>query len=389
MTGPESLATRLVSIVACLGALTAVGHAEAPGAPPGDSPPVPAASPDQAQAYDRAFHALLDGDVAGAAATFDDLAAHAQDPGLAARARELGRLSHEMLARGLRLVAGGAATKNELESEDQVDGRTSFIVWSTMYSLYGGIVVIDDANISDVRAGILTVTATTAAGLFGSYFATKDQTMTGAMADSYSLGMIEGFANAGLLVHPVGLTGSSERVQTTLLVSGAAGAGIGLAWGSGGKPTRGQVAFAGTLSLLGFASTGLGLGLLHSNGMSEDTVLWTMAGGLDGGLAAGIGFGSDVDWSVSRGRLIQLGTLLGALTGAAGGFLIIGGNSSSSDSGRLISGTTLAGLWGGFALAAHLTRDMLKDRRYQTAPSTQLAPMPVPGGGGVSVVGAF
>ena len=229
---------------------------------PSTNPPAPPSVDAAAKAdYDDAFAAMIAGDFARAAIGFDGVAARTQDHDLAAAARELGRLAHELSARQLSFNAPAPLTApGPIEEKDE--GRTSFIVWTTMYGAYAGVVLIDDANIDDFRAGILTVTGTTAIGLFGSLYTTRGRTMTGAMSDAYSLGMIEGFVNAGLLASPAGLD-SSESVQTTLLLSGAAGGGAGLLFGSELSPTRGQIAFASTMSLLGFASTGLSIGLIR------------------------------------------------------------------------------------------------------------------------------
>jgi len=365
-----------------------------PGAPiePEPVPPVgttPNSPANDNAIYDQAFQQIVAGDLVNGARALDDLAARTPDPQLAARARELARLAHELIARRIRFVVDNTPSSAELETDDKVDGQTSFIVWSTMYALYGGITLVVDADIKDARAGILTVTGATAAGLFGSYFATQGRTMTGAMADAYSLGMLEGVANAALLVHPIGLDHTGKQVVTSLLVAGAFGAGVGLGYGTEVDPTRGQIAFAGTLSLLGFASAGLGLAITQPD-FKDNTFLLTMTGGLDGGLAAGLWFGRDIDWSVSRGRIVQLGVLLGALTGAAAGYLVIGGGTHNSDDERIVAATTLAGLWGGFGVAVKLTGDMRRDRRYMLArSSTQLAPMPLRDGAGLAFVGSF
>ncbi|HEV7556814.1 MAG TPA: hypothetical protein VGO00_15215, partial [Kofleriaceae bacterium] len=202
-------------------------------AQPGEPPPVEPAPPvqvDPAQRdYDAAFDVLVAGDLGTAASRLDDVAARATDPELANRARELARLARTLISKRVRFAIGPEAVGDkrtdtdaaDAEKDDKVDGRTSFIVWTTMYGLYAGVVLIDDANIDDFRGGILAITATTAIGLFGSYLGTDGRTMTGSMADSYTLGMIEGFANGGLLAHPVGLASTSEQVQTTLLLSGA------------------------------------------------------------------------------------------------------------------------------------------------------------------------
>jgi hypothetical protein len=376
-------------------------------AQPGQPPPAPGPTTDPAQAvpapvpapappgptqkdYDAAFDVLVSGDLATGAARLDDIAAHAQDPALAARAGELARFAHALIEHRVVFSKQGDATgaTPETEADDRVEGRTSFIVWTTLYSLYGGIVIVDDADINDTRGAVLTVTATTAAGFLGSYFATKDRTMTGSMADAYSLGMIEGVVNAALLVEPLGVTKSgSGSVQTSVLASGAVGAVAGLGYGYSMKPTRGQVAFAGTMSALGTATAGLGIGAANPH-YDSDHWLVAIAAGTDLGLVGGFGIGRNLDWSVSRGRIVQLGVLLGGLAGLATGALIIG-NDSGSSNGQIVCATTLGGVWAGFAATIKLTSGMRPDRQYATAPTTQLLPMPTRGGGGLALTGAF
>src|SRR5262249_13381860 len=292
-----------------------------PGQPP--PPPAPGPTTDPAQAvpaplpapeaaaptqkdYDAAFDLLVSGDLTPGAARLDDIAAHAQDPALAARAGELARFAHALIEH--RVVFStkrdGTGATPETEADDRVEGRTTFIVWTTLYSLYGGIVIVDDANINDTRGAVLTVTATTAAGFLGSYFGTANRTMTGSLADSYTLRMLECGVNAALRVKPLGLTGTSEKVQNTVLATGAAGAIAGLGYGYTVKPTRGQVAFAATLSVLGTATTGLGIGALNPH-YDSDHWLVAIAAGTDLGLVGGVGFRRKLDRSVSRGRIVQ------------------------------------------------------------------------------------
>jgi hypothetical protein len=384
-------ARRLVRVLAVACSLAGSARAQ-PGQPP---PPTPAPAPDATQGptqkdYDAAFDVLVSGDLATGAARLDDIAAHAQDPALAARAVELSRFAHALIEHRVVFSTKRDTTgaTPETEADDRVEGRTSFIVWTTLYSLYGGIVIVDDANINDTRGAVLTVTATTALGFFGSYFGTKDRTMTGSMADAYSLGMIEGVVNAALLVEPLGVTNhGSGTVQTSILASGAAGAVAGLGYGYTVKPTRGQIAFAATLSVLGTATTGLGIGAVNPN-YDADHWLVAIAAGTDLGLVGGFGVGRNLDWSVSRGRIVQLGVLLGGLTGLAAGALIVGDH-GGSNSGQVVCGTTLGGVWAGFGLATKLTSDMRPDRQYAATPQTQLVPMPTRGGGGLAMTGAF
>jgi hypothetical protein len=391
-----------IGVLAALLAMTGSVAAQSVPAPSGPAPSAPAppeAAPGDPEAaaradYNDAFDALVAGDFNRAAVGFASVAARTQDHDLAAAARELARLSQTYIDRKAALTTGQPpppVVPGPVEEKDE--GRTSFIVLTTLYSLYAGEVIVDVANVSDFRAGIVTVTATTAVGLIGSLYGTRGRTMTGAMADSYSLGMVEGFVNAGLLIEPVGLTKSSAEVQTTLALSGAAGGVAGLLYGYELRPTRGQVSFAGTLSLLGFASTGLSFGIFLPKSLSGDTALTMMAGGTDVGLVAGLALGRDLDWSVSRGRIVQLGALLGGLAGLAAGALITGASSSTDTDTRVITGLTLAGLWGGFAISTIESRSMTPDPRYDPALTggvhAQLAPMPLQGGGGLSIVGTF
>ena len=223
-------------------------------------------------------------------------------------------------------------------------------------------------------------------GLLGSYFGTKDVKITGAMGDAYGLGMMFGIANAALLIEPIDHGVNDKDVTTTLLVAGGVGGVLGLEYASQAAPTRGQVSFASTLGILGIASTGLAIAIAQPDA-DTDHLLVAMAGGMDLGLTAGLVVGRDLDWSVSRGRIVTLGTLLGGLAGAAGGALVVGSN-PDSDGGRAIAAATLLGTWGGFALTTHLTADMRPDRRY-AQPTTQLTAIPVRNGMGVGLTGQF
>lgn len=376
-----------------IGAMFACGVAQAQPGEPVPPPPEPAPVPvdPTVDAYDAAFRMLADGKPDQAAPLFDRIASQSSDPMRAQSARELGRLAHALADKHARYVLGDADAKlkAELAADDNDDGRTSFITFTTMYGLYAGIVVVDDLDIDDLRGGILTVAAGTAAGLLGSYFGTKDTKMTGAMGDAYGMGMIFGIANAALLIEPIDNGVSSEEATTTLLVAGAIGGIAGLGFAATAEPTRGQVSFASTLGILGFASTGLALAVTQPS-MDGDNFLIAMAGGTDLGLAAGIALGKDLDWSVSRGRIVTLGTLLGGLTGAATGALIVGDDPSSGDSAaRTLAALTLAGTWGGFALTTNLTSGMRPDRRYAPQATTQLTAIPIRHGAGLGLTGTF
>src|SRR5579862_9802963 len=141
-----------IGVLAAL--LAAAGTAVAQTAPAADplTPPAAPADPEAAARadYNDAFDALVAGDFGRAAVGFASVAARTQDRDLAAAARELARLAQTYVDRKASLTTSkpsGPAVPGPVEEKDE--GRTSFIVWTTMYSLYAGEVIVDDANISD------------------------------------------------------------------------------------------------------------------------------------------------------------------------------------------------------------------------------------------------
>lgn len=394
MTPVFRIAAALTGLVVGLATAVAQPASSQPdpgaGAPMPSQPPDPAPPPaeDPAQAtYREGYAALVAGDFTTARAKLATAAETAADPELRGAARELGRLAEELAARQARLVFGAAADLHDDGAEDPADGRTSFVATTTVASLYAGVVLIDITNNGDsVRAGAALILGSTAAGFLGSFYGSRGRSITGGMAEGYSNGLFIGTANGLLLASPLGAD-TSEAFQASVLAGMVIGAGGGMLYGDAVRPTRGQMSFVGTLATLGIASAGLGLVVANPD-VSADTVLYTMTAGLDLGAAAGLVMGKDLTWSSARARLVWLGALLGGVAGF-GGSLLIGGDDGGSDFGRAAAGITLAGTWGGFALATHLTRDMRTDRRYRQPPMVQLAPMGVPRGAGLGVAGAW
>lgn len=374
------------------------GPAEQPAAPP--APPAPATdTADVVAAYDVAFGALLGGNLERARDGFRTVAARSVEPERRAAAAELARLADELVRRGAKLQSGGpsvtaAPPAVKLVSEDdQPDaGRTSFIVTTTLAGTYSGVVLLDVLDTDDFRPGVLIVTATTAAGFLGSLYGSRGKRITGGMADAYSLGIGLGVGNGLLLAFPLGIDGESEDVQTFALAAMAIGGTAGLVASDRVQPTRAQVGLAGTTAILGIATTGLGLGLIQPD-VSSDTILLLLAGGLDVGAALGLGLGADIDWSVSRQRLTSLGAFLGAFAGWAGAALITGADpDSDDDTARAWSASTLAGMWGGFALSTYLTRDMKPDPRFRNtapAPAPMVMPTRIRDAPGIAFGGSF
>lgn len=374
------------------------GTAPTPAPPPVPSQPEPPPDPQPEAprdpglgAYQAGYAALIAGDLTTARARFTVAAQEALDPELRGAARELGRLTDELIARQGKILYGAAAAGALTdEGEDPADGRTGFVASTTIASLYAGVVLIDLSDTDDARGGAAILLLSTGAGFVASLFGSRGRTITGGTSEAYSTGLLIGAANGLLLFEPLGAD-SSEQVQLSILGGMALVGGAGFLYGQNYRPTRGQMSFAGTLATLGIASAGLGLVVTNPD-IEADTVLVTMAAGLDLGAAAGLVLGKDLTWSSGRARLVWLGALLGAV-GGFGTAILIGGDGGDSDGdtyGRLTAGATLAGTWGGFGLATYLTRDMRPDRRYRVGASGPvLAPLAVPRGAGVGLAGTF
>ncbi|WP_428262325.1 hypothetical protein [Haliangium sp.] len=366
---------------------------------PAQAPVVSAAAGDEDDElrllYKQAYAHLLAGRFEAAGAAFSAVAARATDPGLQAAAGELGRLAETLAVQGVRFVRTRSPSEGSLAEEDRTAGRTSFVISTTTASLYAGVVLIDLLDQGgDFRPVVGILLGTTAAGFLGSYYGSRHMAIAQSTSDAYSLGISLGVGN-GLLLS-LGLLddvddNETELVQgTTLAAMAAAGAG-GLLLAHSSRPTRGQVTFTSLTSTLGISTVGLGLLVLQPD-IDGDTILLALAGGLDAGALAGVAFAPQLQWSLARARLTGLGTFLGALTGWGVAALASGVNVDDSDSvARAWGASTMAGMWGGFALTAYLTRNMAPDRRFldDSETSALVTPLMVPGGVGLGLSGRF
>jgi hypothetical protein len=375
--------------------------------------------------YEDAYQAMLAGDFAKASGGFAAAAAMTDDPELRMAANQLARLANDLASRNARLAfgapasapppaypptgappgapmapdggaplveAGASAAVSEDDARD--GGRATFVVTTTIAAAYSGFVLDVLLEVDDIRTGTLVVLGATAGGVLGSLYGTKDRKMTGGMADSWALGLTVGAANSLLLSEPLGLwdgENAAKKVTTTTLLASWGTAAAGLAFADHYQPTRGQVGVTGTFGMMGVASTLLTLAIIQPDDIDGDSFLTITALGLDASLIAGGVFASKLDWSQSRARYVGLGAGLGALAGAGGSLLVIG-EDGDEDSARMAAGLTLAGIWGGFALTTHLTRDMAPDYRFRVkpaAPQMTIAPSVVKNAPGLAVLGSF
>lgn len=393
---------RNASILVLAAWLTVSSTALAQPGNPGEAPRPPPPPVDAQVLYDTAFGHLLTNNLQGAQAHFEMVLAQATDPELRGAAREMLRLIAELNARQGRLTFGhvpdaGMAALPPLppgsDRDDHEEGRTGIIVSTTLASIYAGAVFADLADTGDARAITGIVTATTGLGFVASLYGTRGRTINGGTAEAYSLGMMVGAGNGLLLASPLGAD-TSEQWNTTILGGVALTAGAGFLYGQTFKPTRGQVSFAGTMATMGLVTTGLGLIVILPD-MEADSVLLTMAGGLDAGAAAGLYFGRDLTWSNGRARLVWLSALLGGLGGFATSILLFGDEDNVDDDSdseaRMSAALTLGGAWGGLFLGMHATRKMRPDARYRVAAGSDrvLTPIALPGGAGLGYAGRF
>lgn len=401
------------------GVMATVGSAAAQPVPEGPAPEEPSApeepatpagpAHDEQVRFDAGFKAMLRGDFAAASAVFKALASTSTSSERRAASAELARLADELIARGGRLAFGEApgavlgeeeppdAPRGDVvaisEDDSREGGRASFVVTTTLASFYTGFVLLDLFDTDELRTGTAVVMATTAGGVVGSIYGTRGRTMTGGMADAWRVGMFAGAGNALLLAGPLGLydtwTNRSEKINTFVTLSSWGLATAGLVAADALRPTRGQVTLIETFGIMGITSTTLAFWAAQPGLLGDNPSLGIITAGLDLGLGAGALFGSKLDWSHSRARYVQLGALLGALAGGGTSILIF--NEDLDDHAfRITAGITLAGLWGGFALGTHLTRNMAPDYRFRRQGTTaMLAPTRIRSAPGLALTGTF
>ncbi len=306
---------------------------------------------------------------------------------------ELSQIAGRLASRGARL----SFQRQAQPAPPDESGRASFVVSSTIAGAYGGIYVLDIANVSDFRVGVSIVLTTTAIGFLGSYYGTEGGDLSESTADAYSTGLIFGAAN-GLLLGTSMKLDSSEGVQTAVVLGTTLGGLGGFLAGDRARPTRGQVGFAGMTGVMGLAAVGLGFGVLQPKNSSTEIVLLGLAAGLDLGTGLGVVFGRDLDWSISRQRYVGLGAALGALGGWGAAAIATGTGGSGRTTGRIWSGAALLGMAGGTYVSYLLTRNLSPDSRYsQAAGGVWVLPtvtpgLPgtlTPGGLGLALAGEF
>ncbi len=249
-------------------------------------------------------------------------------------------------------------------ARDLSDGRTEFIVTSTIGGLYAGVVLIDVLDLDEVRPVVGTLLLTTGAGFTASLYASRGLGLRAADGEAYSLGVIWGAASGGLLAAAFEFE-DSATAQATVLAGGIIGGFTSLALSRTVLPTRGQVGVISTAMPVGFATAMLSTVFLQDSNLQFRSVALMWFGGLQAGTIAGVMLAPDLNWSASRARLTLLGGGLGGLVGWGVAALATGTSGDGNTTSKIWAGSAMAGLWGGIALGAWLTDDMAPDPNWR------------------------
>jgi hypothetical protein len=349
------------------------------------APPLAVDPPELVAEYDRAFRLLLSEQWDAAARAFSEIASRSVDLQRRAAAIELARYGREMDERAD-------------EGPKRNSGRASFVATTTLASFYAGFVIDDFLAVEDIKAQTLLVTGVTLGGFTASLFATKDRRITESMASAYGSGLLVGAGNGLLLAPRLGIepdasSSADGDVNQNYLVFGLltmAGGGAAATYlADRFDPTPAQAQFAGLMGVNGLATVGLSLAMIQPDSMDYRNLLLLLALGLDGGVVGGVVLGRDLTWSKSRMTYVTLAEFLGGLTGVAAAVVTVD-NADSDDGLRVGAGLVLGGVWGGFALATHLTSDMAPDPRFRVkGPTVSLVPMMGSQMRGLAVGGTF
>ncbi|MCO4764196.1 MAG: hypothetical protein KC502_21975 [Myxococcales bacterium] len=309
-------------------------------------------SPVTQRRFRAGLRALQDRRLGIAVSNFDDVARYARQAERRAAAVAMARYSRKLQALGLTNVTVA----------DPSAGRADFVVTTTVASIYAGAVVLDLMDAGDVRVGAGVLLTSTALGVVGSLMGSEGMRITEATGEAYTSGVIWGAAS-GLLVALTVDVDKSETANLITLSGVGLGGALGFSMADAFHPTRGQVGFMTTAGLMGITTALLGTMAARPDNIESTTLTGLMLGGLQLGVLGGVLVAPDIDWSVSRSRLVTLGAGVGALTGWGVLTLFVG---AQGDTDRAIATSLLAGLWAGFGVTAWLTESMTPDRTYKS-----------------------
>lgn len=232
-------------------------------------------------------------------------------------------------------------------------GRVEYVVSLTTYGIFSGVALGLGLDLEENT--VLTAAALGGAALGASLFDSGARQVSEGEAALTSAGVTWGAWHGIALLAEY----DPEFEPGIMLLWGATTAGLitGQIIDSVASPKPGHTSFATTVGLWSGIFTGLGFGLLNDRFEDEDHfALWVLAGA-DAGLITGAWFAPEVDMSVGRSRLINLGGALGMLTGFG---VILLAEPDDEKGGFLMLGL---GAGAGLGIAAFSTKDWDKKRR--------------------------
>ncbi|NMO17692.1 hypothetical protein HPC49_22160 [Pyxidicoccus fallax] len=321
--------------------------------------------------YTAGFDALVEGRDREALESFERvLSACPQHP----YATELLRLARTRLIPGGRLAAAAASERGPEGRSDS--GLAAMTVVQTLHGAAQGILLCAIAECSAQGVAAASVLGA-GAGAATVLLLAKGSGVTSGQAAAINSGTVWGFwfGIASLLAFDLG----GDDAIGTVMLGGAGFTGVGILLALTARPTAGQVSMANSGALW----TGVVTALLLATSDSDDTE--TFFAVELGATAAGlVVLGAlSTTFEVSRGRMliIDAGGIIGGLLGAASTFVLAGENAGD----EILVGTA-AGVVGGLALTAYLTRDF----DTPDAPQAVLTPTLLGRDGmGLAVVGRF
>jgi hypothetical protein len=253
--------------------------------------------------------------------------------------------------------------------------------------------IIDTRDIDDSGVGTMLVLGGAMGGGATGWLLSNQFKATRGDGHATTLGLALGVANAGLLAAPTGLADEDE-VLPLVLGASTAGAIGGFALSRQLDLTAGQAVFAANTSYLGVGTAGLFMAMLDDDDLGRDRALTALTVGLDGGALGGLLIAPHLSWSRSRAHVVSGATVVGTFVGGMmGGLLAPSSRDGAGDSDidpRVLAGSMLIGMWGGFAGGIAATRSFTPDRRVAAnGSSTTVAPLVGPGVMGASATGRW
>ncbi len=311
--------------------------------------------------FNAARDLLRRGDFKKAGSEFSAIAADAAaDPALQESARILSEESKELARRG----------RTGARDFSDSSGRGEFVYFMSGFTTYEFIGIAALADVSDPKAYLALTIAGLGTGIGVGILSTRGRSMPSGRAAAIDSATIWASVNAATISGIVG-TSFDTGFGATLATGALA---LGTSWGLTGRrsPSVGDVTIVNSAGYWGLVATTLGLVTFATEDLTGKQVSWTILGGLDAGLVAGVLLARRSDISRGRMLIIDAGGLLGALVGVA--IPVFAG----SDNSRFYGGATLGGIAAGLAATTYFTRHWDDDTKTSSAAGLDIGPALLP-----------